>query len=147
MKLLIQLVQSATLTCKDYPTQTIQKGMVVFVGFTHTDTLPIIDRMVDKVLQLRLFADAEGKTNLSLQAIQGDLLCVPNFTLYADASGSRRPSFSHAAPPSIAQAWFNYLQTRMQSLYPQVKFGLFGGDMSIVVHNDGPFNLILSSDE
>ncbi|MGA0875515.1 MAG: D-aminoacyl-tRNA deacylase [Bacilli bacterium] len=147
MKAIIQLVKAATLTTQDYSTQTIEKGMVIFVGFTHQDTLTIIDQMLQKILSLRVFADAQGKTNLSLFDIQGALLCVPNFTLYADVSGSRRPSFSDAAKPEVALPWFAYLQTRLTHLYPNAKFGKFGADMSVVVHNDGPFNLILSSDE
>ena len=147
MKAIIQLVSSATLTTQDYPIQTIKKGMVMFVGFTHQDSLPVIDQMLNKIIALRVFADTQGKTNLSINDIQGELLCVPNFTLYADVSSSRRPSFSQAAKPEVAQPWFTYLKTRLTHLYPNAKFGKFGAYMSVVVHNDGPFNLILSSDE
>jgi D-tyrosyl-tRNA(Tyr) deacylase len=103
--------------------------------------------MVDKLLKLRIFPDAAGKTNLSLSDTKGQLLLVPNFTLYANTIGSRRPSFSNAAKPELAQDLFNYLKNRVLTLYPSTMTGVFGADMSIVVHNQGPFTLILDSNE
>ena len=103
--------------------------------------------MIQKMLHLRIFPDAAGKTNLAISDVAGQLLVVPNFTLYADVTGSRRPSFEKAAKPSIAEGLFNLLKTRLTSLYPSSQFGIFGADMSILVHNQGPFTLILDSNE
>jgi D-tyrosyl-tRNA(Tyr) deacylase len=147
MKLVVQLVSEATLSIKGQPHASIRHGMVCFVGFTHTDTPTMLDTMVDKLLKLRIFPDADGKTNLSLSDTKGQLLLIPNFTLYANTIGSRRPSFSNAAKPELAQDLFNYLKNLLLTLYPSTMVGVFGADMSIVVHNQGPFTLILDSNE
>lgn len=147
MKCVVQVVKSASLTIDSTPIATIDKGMVVFVGFTHQDSVAIVDSMITKLLALRIFPDAQGKTNLSLQDFSGNLLCVPNFTLYADVSNSRRPAFTNAADPAKAQQLFAYFQQRLLSVWPQATFGVFGADMSVMVHNDGPFTLILERDE
>ena len=147
MKVVIQLVSEATLTIRGLKHASIAKGMVCFVGFTHLDNQAVVNTMIDKVLRLRVFPDQDGKSNLSLVDIKGQLLVVPNFTLYADTKGSRRPSFSHAAKSEVASELFTYLQLRLIGLYPSSSFGVFGADMSIVVHNQGPFTLILDSNE
>lgn len=147
MKCVIQVVKSATLSIEQQPLATIEKGMVVFVGFTHQDHPKIIDGMIDKILALRIFPDAQGKTNLSLAEIDGNVMGVPNFTLYADVEHSRRPAFTNAAPPEKATQLFSYFRQRMLALWPKATFGIFGADMSVMVHNDGPFTLILERDE
>jgi D-tyrosyl-tRNA(Tyr) deacylase len=147
MKVVIQLVREASLSIAGHPHASIAHGMVGFVGFTHTDTPAILDTMVDKLLKLRIFPDKNGKTNLSLSDTKGQLLLVPNFTLFADTIGSRRPSFSNAAKPDVASGLFAYLKNRVMALYPSTSVGVFGADMSIVIHNQGPFTLILDSDE
>ncbi len=147
MKLVVQIVTSASLSILHSPISNIQKGMVVFVGFTHLDRPEIVHRMIEKLLQLRIFPDANGKTNLTIHDIQGDILCIPNFTLYADVRSSRRPSFSLAAKADDANQLFLLTKQLLFATYPNVQFGEFGADMSVVVHNQGPFTLILDSNE
>lgn len=147
MKIVVQIVSSATLSIQPSLTTQIQKGMVIFVGFTHLDRPEIVHRMVDKLLQLRIFPDLNGKTNLTIHDIQGEILCIPNFTLYADVRSSRRPSFTLAAKSQEANQLFMVTKQLLIASYPHVKFGEFGADMSVVVHNEGPFTLILDSDE
>jgi D-tyrosyl-tRNA(Tyr) deacylase len=147
MKSVIQLVSEASMSISGQPHASITHGMVCFVGFTHEDTATTIDKMVDKILKLRIFPDRNGKTNLSLSDTKGQLLLVPNFTLYANTNGSRRPSFTNAAKPDVAKDLFTYLRNQLMLLYPSTMVGVFGADMSIVVHNQGPFTLILDSNE
>jgi D-tyrosyl-tRNA(Tyr) deacylase len=147
MKVVIQLVKQATLSIANQDHASIAKGMVCFVGFTHQDDATIIETMIQKMLNLRIFPDAAGKTNLAISDVAGQILVVPNFTLYADVRSSRRPSFVEAAKPDIAQGFFNLLKTRLSSLHPSTQYGVFGADMSILVHNQGPFTLILDSNE
>jgi D-aminoacyl-tRNA deacylase len=147
MKIVIQLVSEASLSIAGNLHASIAHGMVCFVGFNHEDNQTGMDTMLDKLLKLRIFPDQTGKTNLSLSDINGQLLMVPNFTLYANTIGSRRPSFSNAAKPDVAKELFAYLKTKLTTLYPSSSYGVFGADMSIVVHNQGPFTLILDSDE
>lgn len=146
MKCVVQVASAATLAIVGHADQTIGPGMVVFVGFTHTDTMAVIDGMITKLLDLRIFPDSDGKTNVSLKDMNGQMLCVPNFTLYAEAEKSRRPSFIKAAKPEEAKGLFAYFQQRMKVLFPPCQFGVFGANMSVVVHNDGPFTLILKRD-
>ena len=147
MKAVIQLVSEATLSIEGKREASIAQGMVCFVGFHHQDNPAIVDTMLDKILKLRIFPDNNGKTNLSLSETKGQLLLVPNFTLYANTVGSRRPSFSDAAKPDVAVGLFTHLKNQLMTLYPSSSFGVFGADMSIVVHNQGPFTLILDSNE
>lgn len=147
MKIVVQIVSSASLSIQQTFSTAIQKGMVIFVGFTHHDRPEIVHRMIDKLLQLRIFPDLNGKTNLKIHDIHGEILCIPNFTLYADVSSSRRPSFTLAAKSQEANQLFMITKQLLLASYPHVKFGEFGTDMSVVVHNQGPFTLILDSDE
>jgi D-tyrosyl-tRNA(Tyr) deacylase len=147
MKVVIQLVSQASLSIASKLHVSMTQGMVCFVGFNHEDNLGIVDIMLDKLLKLRIFPDIHGKTNLALSETNGQLLFVPNFTLYATTVGSRRPSFSNAAKPDVASELFTYLKSKMTLLYPASFFGVFGADMSVVVHNQGPFTLILDSNE
>ena len=147
MKVVIQLVSEASLSIEGKLEASIAQGMICFVGFHHQDNPNIVDTMIDKILKLRIFPDKHGKTNLSLSETKGQLLLVPNFTLYANTVGSRRPSFSDAAKPNMAAGLFNHLKNQIKTFYPSSSFGVFGADMSIVVHNQGPFTLILDSNE
>ena len=147
MKIVVQIVSSASLSIQQTFSTAIQKGMVIFVGFTHHDRPEIVHRMIDKLLQLRIFPDLNGKTNLTIHDIHGEILCIPNFTLYADVSSSRRPSFTLAAKSQEANQLFMITKQLLLASYPHVKFGEFGTDMSVVVHSQGPFTLILDSDE
>ena len=147
MRIVIQIASSASLRIQHSPIQDIAKGWVMFVGFTHGDRPEIIHQMIDKLLHLRIFPDANGKTNLTIHDVNGEILCVPNFTLYADVSSSRRPSFTKAAKPEEANQLFNLMKQLLIASYSRVKFGEFGADMSVLVHNQGPFTLILDSNE
>ena len=147
MKVVIQLVSEASLSIEGNLHASITNGMVCFVGFTHDDNPVILEAMLDKLLKLRIFPDENGKTNLSLSETKGQLLLIPNFALYANTIGSRRPSFSNAAKPEVAASLFTHLKNHLTSLYPSSKVGVFGAHMSVVVHNQGPFTLILDSNE
>jgi D-aminoacyl-tRNA deacylase len=147
MKVVIQLVSEAALSIAGKLHASIGHGMVCFVGFTHDDSPVIIDAMLDKLMKLRIFPDENGKTNVSISETKGQLLLVPNFTLYANTVGSRRPSFTNAAKPEVAAKLFAHLTSSLTTLYPLSKVGVFGADMSIVVHNQGPFTLILDSND
>lgn len=147
MKIVIQVVSSASLSIQKLLISDIQKGIVIFVGFTHFDRPETVHRMIDKLLHLRIFPDLNQKTNLTIHDIQGEIMCIPNFTLYADVTSSRRPSFTAAAKPQEAKQLFMLTKQLLIASYPHVKFGEFGADMSVLVHNEGPFTLILDSDE
>lgn len=141
MKCLIERVTSAQLTCPEKKAQ-INRGLLVYVGFTHGDTLTTVQTMRDKLVGLRVFEDEKGKLNLDLNAVDGAFLLVPAFTLYADAKNARRPSLSGALAYAEASALFDAL---VDMLNPAVRLstGVFGADMQITSTNDGPITLIL----
>jgi D-tyrosyl-tRNA(Tyr) deacylase len=147
MKCVIQIVDQASLSIKGTSISSIKHGMVIFVGFGQGDNEKTIIKMVDKIISLRIFPDQHQKTNLSILDTKGEMLCIPNFTLYADTSKSRRPSFTAAAIPALAKDLFDHLKEKLLLKYASVRFGVFGADMSIIVHNQGPFTLILDSNE
>jgi D-aminoacyl-tRNA deacylase len=147
MKCVVQVVDSAQLSIKNNLIHSIGKGIVVFVGFTHNDHEILMDKMIEKILTLRIFPDGQGKTNLALKDIDGEILCIPNFTLYANVEHSRRPSFTDAANPVEAAKKFAYFQSKLTQQFTKAGFGTFGEDMSVIVHNQGPFTLILERHE
>ena len=147
MRILTQNVISGTIKVGQQTIAEIGKGLALFIGFCHDDDLRLIDRMIDKVLALRLFVDSSGKTNLSIQDIDGQLLVIPNFTLYGSVSGGRRPSFTEALGPETANMYFDYVMKVIKQKYSKVAFGRFGADMEISLVNDGPFSLFLDSKE
>lgn len=144
MKLVIQRVSNANISYQGYHS-TIGKGYVVLCGFLSTDNNKIIRHLLDKLLKLRIFEDENGKMNKSIVDIQGDILFVPNFTLYADASSSNRPSFSKAAPANISMPMYEECVQYLNQIYPKSKlaFGGFGADMLVNIVNDGPVTIIL----
>lgn len=125
------------------------KGLMVLVGFNHDDvTLEQGKRYItDKVLNLRIFEDEEGKMNKSVQDVDGDLLIVPNFTLYGDCRKGRRPGFSGGAPADKARDLFSEFVDELKGLYPRTESGIFQADMAVEIINDGPVTLILDSDK
>lgn len=147
MKAVIQLVRHARLESPHQPSQSIQRGMMILIGFKSRDDLGMLKSFLNKILQLRIFPDKDGKTNLTISDIQGDVLWVPNFTLYASTKQTRRPSFSKAAKAEEARILFTLLQKELLTLYPQSYFGFFGMDMTIDVQLDGPFTLVLDSED
>ena len=144
MKLVIQRVSNANITYQGYH-GTIGKGYVVLCGFLSTDNTQIIHHLLDKLLKLRIFEDSNGKMNKSIVDIEGDIMFVPNFTLYADASSSNRPSFSNAAPASVSNPMYDECVQYLNKIYPNDKlaFGGFGADMLVNIVNDGPVTIIL----
>ena len=147
MKFVIQRVQYATLTIDQKETATIGPGLMVLCGIARTDTEAIADKMVKKLCSLRIFEDAEGKTNLSLADVDGELMIISQFTLYADCKKGNRPSFFHAGPPEIAEPLYQYILREAEKYRPGVKAGVFGAEMKISLLNDGPFTIVLDSEE
>jgi D-tyrosyl-tRNA(Tyr) deacylase len=150
MRILLQRVSEASVHIRpDAPhlpprlSGAIGAGYLLLVGFTHGDTAAEVQWMVDKVLALRLFPDADGKLNRDLRERGGALLVVSQFTLYADARKGRRPGFTDAAPPSIAQPLYNLFLIRLREQGVDVASGEFGADMAVGLVNDGPVTLWL----
>lgn len=147
MKFLIQRVTEANVRVDSEIIGQIQKGFLVFIGVSQNDTQEIADKMIHKLLNLRIFEDAEGKTNLNLVAVNGSLLLISQFTLYADCRHGHRPSFINAGKPDMADALYEYIIARCQETVPNVQQGAFGADMKVSLVNDGPFTIMLDSDE
>ncbi len=147
MRILTQTISQGTIEVAGRPFASSGCGLALFVGFTNGDDTHVAMRMAHKVVEMRLLPDAAGKTNLSIGATNGTLLVIPNFTLYGSLVGGRRPSFSAALAPSVALGLFNEFVEMLQKLHPQVTSGAFGAEMKITLVNEGPFSLILDSDE
>lgn len=147
MKFVIQRVTNASCTVNQEITSSIQKGFLVLVGVSDEDTREIADKMVKKLIGLRIFEDAEGKTNLSLKDVGGELLLISQFTLYADCRKGNRPSFINAGKPDMAKELYEYIIEKCKQEIPVVKQGIFGADMKISLLNDGPFTILLDSKE
>lgn len=147
MKFVIQRVTSASCTVDGQVTGSIEKGFMVLIGVSDSDTKEIADKMTKKMLGLRIFEDAEGKTNLSLADVNGSLLLISQFTLYADCKKGNRPSFIKAGKPDMANQMYEYIIAECKKSVPIVEKGIFGADMKIQLLNDGPFTVILDSTE
>ena len=147
MRFVIQRVRSAAVTVEENIVGQIEKGFLVFVGISQTDNEQIADKMVRKLIGLRIFEDAEGKTNLDIKTVSGSLLMVSQFTLYADCKKGNRPSFTHAGAPDKAKDLYEYILHLCKEEIPVVETGIFGADMKVSLINDGPFTVILDSDE
>ena len=146
MKLLIQRVNHAEVTVDSQIVGKIGKGFLVFVGVGHDDTREIADKYLKKLLGLRIFEDENGKTNRSLADVNGELLMVSQFTLYADCKHGNRPGFTNAGAPDMANELYEYMLSEAQKQVPVVQHGIFGADMKVTLENDGPFTIILDSD-
>ena len=143
MRVVLQRVSEASVTIAGRPAGRIGRGFLLLVGFAPTDTPAEVTWMADKVLGLRLFADAEGKMNLDLAAVGGELLVVSQFTLYGDASKGRRPSFITAARPEVAIPLYEAMIRALREGGTTVATGEFGADMQVALVNDGPVTLLL----
>ncbi len=147
MRLVIQRVKEARVVIEGSVSGEIKQGLLVFLGVGEGDSKAMIDKYVDKLLKLRIFADQEGKTNLSIQDIQGEILVVSQFTLYADCKKGNRPSFVKAAAPDLAEELYEYFKKRVYDCYGAVQSGEFGADMKVELVNDGPFTVLWDSQE
>ncbi len=147
MKFVIQRVQHANVRVDEQVIGKIGKGLLVFIGVSHTDTKEIADKMVKKLVNMRIFQDENDKTNLALQDVNGQLLLISQFTLYADCKKGNRPSFVNAGKPDMANDLYEYIIECCKESVPVVEKGSFGADMKIDLLNDGPFTIVLDSDD
>ena len=147
MRIVLTTVLSASVEIEGKIHGQINRGFCLLVGFTHTDNKEIVDKMIDKMLSLRVFMDEKGLTNLSIYDVKGEILSVSQFTLYADLTGGRRPSFINAMKPDEAKALYEYFNEQIRVKYGTVQTGVFGADMKVSSVNDGPFTVILDSKE
>ncbi|MCC8139380.1 MAG: D-tyrosyl-tRNA(Tyr) deacylase [Lachnospiraceae bacterium] len=147
MKFVIQRVSHASVTVEGQTIGKIGKGFLVLIGVSGDDTREIADKMVKKLLGLRIFEDENGKTNLDLAAVGGELLLISQFTLYADCKKGNRPSFIHAGAPDMANGLYEYILAKCREQVPVVEKGEFGADMKVELLNDGPFTIVLDSAE
>lgn len=145
MRFVIQRVNHATCTINNKITGEIEHGFCVFIGISASDNKQIADKMIRKLIGMRIFADAEGKTNLALQDVNGSLLLISQFTLYADCKKGNRPSFINAGSPELAIPIYEYIIEECKKIIPNVQTGVFGADMKIALENDGPFTIVLDS--
>ena len=143
MKLVVQRVNSAKVEVNGKIVGAITKGFLVLLGVTHNDTKEIADYLVKKLCNLRVFEDENGKMNLSLKDVNGELLIVSQFTLYADCRSGNRPSFINAAKPDIANELYEYFCEKCKENNLKVQKGIFGADMKVSLLNDGPVTIIL----
>ncbi len=147
MRFVIQRVSRASVAVEGEIHGRIEQGYLVLIGVSDTDTEAIADKMVRKMLGLRIFEDENGKTNLSLSDVGGALLLVSQFTLYADCKKGNRPSFTKAGKPDRANALYEYIISKCKDEVNVVETGSFGADMQVELLNDGPFTIWLDSDE
>lgn len=143
MKLVIQRVKQASVMVEGKVVGEIEKGFLVLVGVTHTDTQENADYLAKKLCALRIFEDENGKMNLSVKDVGGSLLIVSQFTLYANCNNGNRPSFIEAARPELAEPLYEYFCSKCEEQNVKVQKGIFGADMKVNLLNDGPVTLIL----
>ena len=143
MKLVVQRVKNAKVEVDGKTVGSINQGFLVLLGVTHTDTKAEADYLVKKLCNLRVFEDENGKMNLGLKDIGGELLIVSQFTLYADCSQGNRPSFINAAKPDVANELYEYFCEKCKEQNIKVEKGIFGADMKVSLLNDGPVTIIL----
>lgn len=147
MRFVIQRVGRASVTIDHEIRGSIEKGFLVLIGIGGGDDEQIADKLVKKLVNMRIFEDEEGKTNLALRDVGGGLLLVSQFTLYADCRKGNRPSFTGAAKPDEAERLYNYIVQKCREQISVVEQGEFGADMKIDLLNDGPFTIVLDSED
>lgn len=145
MRFVIQRVTHASVTVDGKVLGRIGKGYMVLIGVSDEDTKETADKMVKKMLGLRIFEDENGKTNLDLHTVEGELLLISQFTLYADCRKGNRPSFIRAGKPDMASEMYEYIIEKCKEQVPVVERGEFGADMKVELLNDGPFTIVLDS--
>ena len=147
MKFVIQRVTHAEIAVEGEVIGKIGKGFMVLIGVAQDDTRVIADKMVKKLTGLRIFEDENGKTNLSLDQVGGELLLISQFTLYANCKKGNRPSFIEAGKPDMAEKMYEYIISRCKEQVTVVERGKFGADMKVSLVNDGPFTIVLDSEK
>lgn len=147
MRFVIQVVTQAQVTVDDEIKGKIGRGFMVLIGVGHDDTRETADKMIKKLIGMRIFADENGKTNLALSDVAGSLLLISQFTLYADCRHGNRSGFTDAGAPDMAQELYEYVIARCREQVPVVEKGVFGADMKVTLTNDGPFTIILDSED
>ena len=146
MKFVIQRVKQASVKVEGSVIGEIEKGYIVLIGVSDKDTEAVADKMIKKMIGLRIFEDAEGKTNLSLADVGGSLLLVSQFTLYANCKKGNRPSFIEAGAPDKANQLYEYIIEESKKSVSVVQTGRFGAEMEVSLINDGPFTILLDSE-
>ena len=145
MKFIVQRVKNAQVDIEGKTVGKIEQGYMVLIGITHTDTKEVADYLVKKLINLRVFEDENGKMNKSLKDVNGSLLLVSQFTLYANCKEGNRPSFVEAAKPDVAIPLYEYFVSECKKIIPVVETGIFGADMKVDLLNDGPVTIIMDS--
>lgn len=140
---LIQRVTSASVSVNQEIVGEIQQGILLLLGIQKTDTQETANKLIDKILAYRIFADADNKMNCNVQQVDGGVLVVSQFTLAADTKKGLRPSFSSAAPPQQAQELYNYFVAQLRSKHQKIATGIFAADMQVSLVNDGPVTFML----
>lgn len=143
MKVVIQRVNHAAVVVDGETIGKIDKGLLVFLGVGNEDTKEICDKYVDKISKMRIFEDENGKTNLAINDVKGEILVISQFTLYADCKKGNRPSFVNAGKPDLANDLYEYCIEQFKKVIPVVETGEFGADMKVSLENDGPFTILL----
>ena len=146
MRAVIQRVAHAGVTVDGQVLGKIGKGFLILLGVSDEDTEEVADRLADKICKLRIFEDENGKTNCSLADVDGEILLISQFTLYADCSHGNRPGFSGAGNPELANHLYEHALARCAGQVRKVEHGIFGADMKVELLNDGPFTILLDSD-
>lgn len=147
MKLVIQRVTEASVSIEENCVGKIGRGYLVLLGVGEGDNEEIAEKMFEKMMKLRIFADEDGKTNCSIRDVKGELLIVSQFTLYADCRKGNRPSFIKAGKPDRAKELYEYFLQLAEERYGSCEHGEFGADMQVSLCNDGPFTIVLDSEE
>ena len=147
MRVVLQRVKHASVHVDGQETGSIGQGFLILLGVSDTDDESIADKMADKICKLRIFEDENGKTNRSLQDVDGEILVVSQFTLYADCRKGNRPSFVKAGAPDMAERLYEHFMDRCRNYVDVVEKGQFGADMQVYIQNDGPVTLMLDTDE
>ena len=147
MKFVIQRVSEASVKVEGEVIGQIGKGFMVLIGVGQEDTKEIADKMVKKLVGLRIFEDENGKTNLSLADVDGEMLLISQFTLYANCKKGYRPSFIESGAPDMASDMYEYIIAKCKETVPVVERGIFGADMKVSLVNEGPFTIVLDSEK
>ena len=147
MKFVIQRVLESSVKVDGNTIGQIGKGFMVLIGVGQEDTKEVADKMVKKMIGLRIFEDENGKTNLSLSDVNGELLLISQFTLYANCKKGNRPSFTESGAPDLAEELYEYIIDKCKESAPVVEQGSFGADMKVSLINDGPFTIVLDSEK